>query len=45
MKNFIGDKFLLAGLLAGISQSLLLIGPVMIKNILLFIEEGNHDIS
>jgi len=44
-KNFIGDKFLLAGLLSAIAHSLLLIGPVMIKNILLFIENGDQPLS
>ena len=37
MKNFIGDKFVLAGILAALSHSLLLIGPVMIKHMLIFI--------
>jgi hypothetical protein len=37
MKNFIFDKFVLAGLLAAIAHSLLLVGPIMIKHILLFI--------
>lgn len=45
MKNFIGDKFLLAGILSAISHSLLLIGPVMIKHILLFIEHGDEPMS
>ena len=45
MKNFIGDKFLLAGILSAISHSLLLVGPIMIKHILQFIQNRNQPVS